>query len=68
MKVGTTTSLAGTVGNKGVVMAMRVGMVMRRVVTTMRARVRAMRKVDNTTTRDEPEDEGKRPRGRFWRL
>ena len=37
-EVGTTTSLAGTMGDKGVVMAMRVGKVMRRV--------------ENTTTRD----------------
>ena len=35
-EVETTTSLAGTVGDKGVVMAMRVGVMMRMVVTTMR--------------------------------
>ena len=49
-KGGTTTSLAGTVGNKGVVMAMRVGVMMRREVTKMRMRARAM--IKNTTTRD----------------
>ena len=34
-EVGTTTSLAGTVGDKGIVMAMRVGVMMRMVVTMM---------------------------------
>lgn len=47
-----TTSLAGTVGDKGVVVAMRVGVMMRREVTTMRVRARAMIRVENTTTRD----------------
>ena len=51
-KVGTTTSLAGTVGDKGIVMAMRVGVVMRKVVTMMREMVRATMRVENTTTRD----------------
>ena len=51
-KVGTTTSLAGTVGDKEIVMAMRVGVVMRKVVSTMREMVRATMRVENTTTRD----------------
>ena len=67
-EVGTMTSLAGTVGDKGVVVAMRVGVMVRRVETTMGKVMRAMREVENTTTRDEPNDEGKRPRGRFWGL
>ena len=67
-EVRTATSLAGTVGDKGVVVAMRVGVMVRRVETTMRKVMRAMREVENTTTRDEPNDEGKRPRGRFWGL
>ena len=51
-EVGTTTSLAGTMGDKGVVMAMRVGKVMRRVMMTMRKVVRVMKRVENATTRD----------------
>ena len=55
-------------GEQGVMMTMRVGKVVRRVVMMMRKVMRAMRGVENTTTRDEPNDEGKRPRGRFWGL
>ena len=44
-EVGTATSLAGTVGDKGIVMAMRVGVVMRKMV-------RATMRVENTTMRD----------------
>ena len=39
-------------GEQGVMVAMRVGGVMRRVVMSMRKVVRAMRRVENTTTRD----------------
>ena len=42
-EVRTATSLAGTVGDKGVVVAMRVGKVMRRVVMTMRKVTGTMR-------------------------
>ena len=55
-------------GEQGVVVAMRVGKVMRRVVMTMRKVVRAMRREENTTTRDSLASEGERPRGRFWGL
>ena len=51
-EVGTTMSLAGTVGGKGVVVATRVGVMMRKEVTTMRMRARAMIRIENTTTRD----------------
>ena len=51
-EVRTATSLAGTVGDKGIVMVMRVGVMMRMVVTTMRESVGAMMRVENTTTRD----------------
>ena len=49
-------------------MAMQVGVMVRRVETMMREVMRAMREVENAITRDEPNDEGKRPRGRFWGL
>ena len=55
-------------GEQGVMMTMRVGKVVRRVVMTMRKVVRAMRREENTTTRDLPASEGERPRGRFWGL
>lgn len=51
-EVGTTMSLAGTVGGKGVVVATRVGVMMRKEVMTMRVRARAMIRIENTTTRD----------------
>ena len=51
-EVRTATSLAGTVSDKGVVVAMRVGVMMRSEETTMRVRARAMIRVENTTTRD----------------
>ena len=55
-------------GEQGVMMTMRVGKVVRRVVMTMRKVVRAMRREENTTTRDSLASEGERPRGRFWGL
>ena len=51
-EVEMTMSLAGTVGGKGVVVATRVGVMMRKEVTTMRMRARAMIRIENTTTRD----------------
>ena len=39
-------------GEQGVVVAMRVGVMMRSEETTMRVRARAMIRVENTTTRD----------------
>ena len=48
-------------GEQGVMMTMRVGKVVRRVVVTMR-------REENTTTRDSLAREGERPRGRFWGL
>ena len=48
-------------GEQGVMMTMRVGKVVRRVVVTMR-------REENTTTRDSLASEGERPRGRFWGL
>ena len=51
-EVEMTMSLAGTVGGKGVVVATRVGVMMRSEGTTMRVRARAMIRVENTTTRD----------------
>ena len=51
-------------GEQGVMMTMRVGEVVRR----MRKVVRAMRREENTTTRDSLASEGERPRGRFWGL
>ena len=55
-------------GEQGVMMTMRVGKVVRRVVMTMRKVVRVMRREENTTTRDSLASEGERPRGRFWGL
>ena len=46
-------------------MTMRVRKVVRRVVMTMRKVVRAMRREENTTTRDSLASEGERPRGRL---
>ena len=51
-EVEMTMSLAGTVGGKGVVVATRVGVMMRKEVTTMSMRARAMIRIENTTTMD----------------
>ena len=55
-------------GEQRVMMTMRVGKVVRRVVMKMRKVVRAMRREEKTTMRDSLASEGERPRGRFWGL
>ena len=66
-EVAATMSLAGTVDDKGIVIAMQGGVRVKKVMM-MRKVVRTMRRAENTTMRDSLTDEGERPRGRFWGL